>query len=331
MESGSAFRILITDDDVASRKVLQGFLQGRGFDVSVAESAREASDLLAKKEQELLISATSMSEFSGLDLLARAQAVNPALEVILMTGYLDVSFAIQGMRKGAVDFFHKPFNFEKIGFAIDRVQEQRDVRQDAQRYLIEKRESQLQQETALSLARAAEGRDRLNIGHGRRVAAYAVKLAKKLCYSKSSLARLELGCKLHDIGKIGIDDAVLNKPGKLTEAEFLAMKRHSEIGEYIIKPVSFFSELGPILRWHHERWDGRGYPDGLAGEEIPLDARIACLCDFFDAVTSVRPYRSPMALPDALALIMAERGKHFDPMLVDLFLEIQAPYLESVA
>ncbi len=331
MERGNSFRILIADDDVASRKTLQGFLEGRGFEVCAAETAREAVDLLSNREQELLISATTMKEFSGLDLLARAQQVNPALEVILMTGYLDVSFAIQGMRNGAFDFFHKPFNFEKIGFAVDRAHEHQDVRADAQRYLVEKRERELQQETALSLARAAEGRDRLNIGHGRRVAAYAVKLAKKLCYSKASLARLELGCKLHDIGKIGIDDAILNKTGPLSESEFSAMKRHSEIGEYIIKPVSFFSELVPILRWHHERWDGSGYPDGLAEDDIPLDARIACLCDFFDAVTSVRPYRRPLTLTEALNLVMEERGKYFDPMLVDLFMEIQSPYAESVA
>ncbi len=328
---GSAFRILIADDDVASRKVLQGFLEGRGFQVRTAESATEAASLLKDRGQELLISAISMADCSGLDLLVRAQEVDPSLDVILMTGYLDMSFAIQGMRKGAFDFFHKPFNFEKIGFAVDRAQEQRDVRPDAQRYMVEKREKELQQETALSLARAAEGRDRLNIGHGRRVAAYAVKLARKLCYSQEGIARLELGCKLHDIGKIGIDDAILNKAGPLTDSEFVIMKRHSEIGEYIIKPVSFFSELVPVLRWHHERWDGAGYPDGLSGEDIPLDARIAGLCDFFDAVTSKRPYRNPMSLAEALSMVEAERGKYFDPMLVDLFLEIQAPHLESVA
>ena len=331
MNRGNEFRILIADDDMASSKALHSFLEGRGYAVQCAASAAEARDLIEARRHELLISAISMNHFTGLDLLAHAQSVDPSLEVIFMTGYLDVSFAIQGMRKGAFDFFHKPFNFEKIAFAVDRAQEQREVRQDAQRYLIEKREEQLQQETALSLARAAEGRDRLNIGHGRRVAAYSVKLAQKLHYSRERLARLELGCKLHDIGKIGIDDAILNKTGPLTDAEFAVMKRHSELGEYIIKPVSFFSDLGPILRWHHERWDGSGYPDGLAGEDIPLDARIACICDFFDAVTSKRPYRNPLSLGEALDLIVAERGKYFDPLLVDLFLEIQAPHLENVA
>lgn len=272
-----------------------------------------------------------MADYSGLDLLEHAQKTDPGLDVIFMTGYLDVGFAIRGMRKGAFDFFHKPFNFEKIGFTVERAQEQREVRRDAQEFLFERRERELQKETALSLARAAEGRDRLNIGHGRRVAAYATKFAKRLCYSDANTARLEMACKLHDIGKIGIDDAILNKPGRLTDTEFEVMKRHSEIGEYIIKPVSFFRELIPVMRWHHERWDGTGYPDGLKGEEIPLDARIAALCDFFDAVTSKRPYRNPMTLADALDLVVKEKGKYFDPMLVDLFVEIQAPYLESVA
>ncbi|MCB9831847.1 MAG: HD domain-containing protein [Planctomycetes bacterium] len=325
------FRILVVDDETAQRKALTGFLSSRGYEVTGIGTVLEARERLETAPFELVIAAISLADGNGLDLLELARDRQRAPEVILLSGYLDLGLAIQGMRQGAYDFFHKPFNFDKIAYTVERLHEHLDVRVDSQRFLLERRERQLQRETALSLARAAEGRDRLNIGHGRRVGAYALRLGQALCFSEERLALLELASKLHDIGKIGIDDAILNKPGRLTDGEFEQMKRHSEIGEYIIKPVSFFREIVPAVRWHHERWDGTGYPDGLAGEEIPLDARIVGLCDFFDAITSKRPYREPASLEEALDMVLSERGRYFDPVLVDLFIALHQKQLESVA
>lgn len=319
------FRILVVDDDPGLLTPLSEFLAESGYAVVTAATGEEATGIVTEQPFDLVLTDISMGEVSGIDLLASIKAYDEEIDVIMMTGYLEISFAIDAMRQGAYDFFTKPFNFEKIALTIERVREKRALKDDARRYHLLKREQELQLETTLSLARAAEERDRCNIGHGKRVAGYAVRLGKKLCYSEEKLNQLKLIGLLHDVGKIGIDDSVLNKPGKLTDTERIQMNRHSEIAEYILKPISVLKDLSPAVRWHHERYDGKGYPDGIAGEDIPLDARIICLVDVFDAITSVRPYRDPMPLKKALSIIASDSGKMFDPMLTDLFIEMMQP------
>lgn len=322
------FRLLLVEDEVTLRRSLATFLRESDYEVWTAADAEEAIDFLERREFDLVLTDISMPGMTGIELLEHVKVLDERIDVIMMTGYLDISHAIQAMRRGAYDFFAKPFNFEKIRLTVERVRERHALRADADRYRLLKREAALQKETTLSLARAAEERDRMNIGHGRRVAAYALRLGKRLCYSKSKLEALDYAAKLHDIGKIGVDDAILNKPGKLDDGEFQSMKRHSEIGEYILKPVSFFKEIAPVIRSHHEHYNGAGYPDGLIGEDIPLDSRIIFLCDYFDAITSERPYRHPCGLNEALEMLGKNRDKLFDPMLVDVFTELQ---LESAA
>lgn len=319
------FRILVVDDDPGLLEPLSEFLTASEYSVVTAASGEEAQSIVTEQPFDLVLTDISMGEVSGIDLLEAIKQHNEEIDVIMMTGYLEISFAIDAMRQGAYDFFTKPFNFEKIALTIERVREKQGLKDDARRYHLLKREQELQLETTLSLARAAEERDRCNIGHGKRVAAYAVRLGKKLCFTEDKLTDLKLAGLLHDVGKIGIDDAILNKPGKLTETERLQMNRHSEIAEYILKPISVLKDLSPAVRWHHERYDGTGYPDGISGDDIPLDARIICIVDFFDAITSVRPYRDPMPLEKALGLVAEESGKMFDPMLAKLFIEMMQP------
>ena len=145
-------------------------------------------------------------------------------------------------------------------------------------------------------------------------------IADSLGYTAEQKRSLRFAALLHDVGKIGIDDEILNKPGRLDEREFATIKRHSEIGEYILKPISFLADIATVVRHHHERWNGEGYPDGLTGEDIPMDARILCLADYFDSVTSARPYRRPMEVEQAKALMREESGSTFDPTLVEVFL-----------
>jgi len=323
MSETGKFKILVVDDEAGLREALTSYLEGEGYDVESAADGMTAMQLLRQESFNLVLTDIGMPGVSGIELLEYVKASDGDIDVIMITGQLDISYAISSMRMGAYDFFTKPFNFDKILLTLERVREKQALRADADRYVILKRERELQGETTLSLARAAEGRDRMNIGHGKRVAAYAVKLGEKLCYTDEKLVRLRYAGLLHDIGKIGIDDAILNKPGKLTEQEYAQMKRHSEIGEYILKPVSLYSEVAPIVRAHHERYDGSGYPDGIEGEDIPVDARIVCLVDYFDAITSIRPYRQPAPLEEALEMLSEEKGRTLDPMLVDLFTEIQ--------
>lgn len=322
---GKIQRVLLVDDEDGIRKSLATYLETNGFEVDTAADALIARELLDEQRYDLVLTDISMPEVSGLDLLQEIKERDAGIEVIMITGYLDISFAIQAMRRGAYDFFTKPFNYEKILLTIARVQEKRAYQEQARRYELLKRQREFEEqavlETTLGLARAVEERDKFNVGHGKRTANYSVMIGKALGFTDERNRFLRFAGLLHDVGKIGIDDKILNKPGRLSEQEFDHVKRHPEIGEYILTPISFLKDIAKVVRYHHERWDGGGYPDGLAGEEIPLDARILCIADYFDSVTSARPYRRPMELSDATELIRSEKGKTFDPVIADVFLE----------
>lgn len=322
MSSAEKFRVLIVDDDEDIRDSLAEFLVEFGYALVTAEDAREAIEVLERRRFDLVLTDISMPEMSGLELLKYVKRLDESIDVVMISGFLDISYAIQAMRQGAYDFITKPCNYEKIQLTIERVREKQNLEKDSERYALLCREQELARETTLGLARAAEERDHQNVGHGRRVGEYAAKLGQRLHFTDEKVELLRWGGRLHDIGKIGIDDQILNKPGRLTESEFAAMKRHSEIGAYILKPISLFRAVEDMVRWHHERWDGTGYPDGLAGESIPLDARIICVADFFDAITSKRAYRDPAPLHEAVSMVREQRGTMFDPMLCDLFCEM---------
>src|SRR5262249_54538767 len=176
--------------------------------------------------------------------------------------------------------------------------------------------------TVTMLAQAVELRDQYTGGHTARVTEYSILLGQHLELSPEDMHLIRIGTPLHDIGKIGIDDAILRKPGKLTPAEFDVMKSHTTKGAKILEQVDDLQPMIPIVRSHHERWDGKGYPDGLAGDQIPLLARIVGVCDAFDAMTSDRPYRQGLPADAAFAEVEKMRGTQFDPAIADAFLKI---------
>lgn len=185
--------------------------------------------------------------------------------------------------------------------------------------------------TVITLAKAIEKRDYYTGGHTDRVTAYAIKTAEQLNWSKERITTLELAGHLHDVGKIGVPDAVLNKPGKLTAEEFEMMKAHPEIGEQIIRGIDFLEVMVPYVLYHHERYDGKGYPKGLSGEEIPIEGRLLAVSDTFDAMTSSRPYRSGVDPEAAIHEIKRCSGTQFDPDIVGAFLEVwNAGGLQSI-
>lgn len=321
----STCRILLVDDEEGIRDSLSAYLRAHGCCVDTAEDALVARSRLGMQRYDLVLTDISMPEVSGLDLLREIKEADPGVEVIMITAYLDISLAIQAMRHGAYDFFTKPFNYDKILLTIERVREKRCLQKQAEWYRLLKSQREFEEkavlETTLGLARAVEERDRYNIGHGKRTAGFARLIGQRLYFTEERLRNLRYAGLLHDVGKIGIDDRILNKPDRLSTDEYEQIKRHPEIGEYILTPISYFHDIARVVRHHHERWDGGGYPDGLSGEDIPLEARILCIADFFDSITSSRPYRRPMDVGRALQVMEEESGRFFDPLLLDLFLD----------
>jgi putative two-component system response regulator len=172
------------------------------------------------------------------------------------------------------------------------------------------------------LALAVEAKDTYTEGHLRRLSSYSEQLAVAIGLSSAQVKAIRFGGLLHDIGKISIDDAILRKPGKLTEEEYAQIKRHPEYGARIIQAMRFAGDVGPIIRHHHERWDGKGYPTGLAGEEIPIGARIVAIVDAYDAMMTDRPYRSSLGLDETMRRMREGRGREWDPVLLDRFIKL---------
>ena len=317
------WRVLVVDDEAGVRDSLAAYLRQRAFPVDTAADGIEARRLLQQGRYDLVLTDIAMPEISGLDLLGEIKATDPSVEVIMITAYMDISLAIGAMRKGAYDFFTKPFSYDKVLLTIDRVRETQRLARQARDYEIFRRQKAFEEratlETTLALARAVEERDRFNLGHGRRTARLADVIAERLHFTSARRTRLRHASLLHDVGKVGIDDGILNKPGRLTDDEFKTIQRHSEIGEHIVLASSLLWDVAAVIRHHHEHWDGSGYPDGLGAEKIPLESRILCLADVYDSVTSMRPYRDPMAPEDALEMISSQAGLHFDPTLVEIF------------
>ena len=317
-------RVLIVDDDSGIRASLAAYLRRSGFEVLTAGGAPQALEILEEEQIQLVLTDIAMPEMSGLDLLRAINETGVDCEVIIITGYMAIAYAIEAMRAGAYDFFTKPLNFEKIVLTIQRAEERHILKEKARQLELLQKQKEFEREATMeatkSLLRAVEERDKCNIGHGRRTAEWSRLIGRELKYSRERLERLGTAALLHDIGKIGIDDKILNKPGRLTEQEFDSIKRHPEIGEYIVTPISFLRDLGKIIKHHHERWEGGGYPSGFKGEEIPEESRIICIADYFDSITSKRPYRDPMPLNEAVDLMVSQSGKIFDPRLLKLFL-----------
>ncbi|MGH3132638.1 MAG: HD-GYP domain-containing protein, partial [Gaiellaceae bacterium] len=220
--------------------------------------------------------------------------------------------------RGAAGFIAKPFKaaelHQKVGRAIDRL-----VLTE-----VELRERLLAPTVASVLANAIEVRDSSMEGHTERLAALALEIGRRERLSDPDLEALELGAVLHDVGKIGISDSILMKPGPLTAEERAAVERHPEIGDQMLAPLALLEPVRPIVRHHHERWDGSGYPDGLAGKDIPLLARIVAVADSIEAMSSSRPYRSPLGEGDVVRELEHGRGRQWDPRLVDIAVELVA-------
>ncbi len=301
--------ILIVESSAINRRLIRAMLRGEGYRTFEAGDAAEAFDLLGREAIDLIVLELVVPGMDGLDFCraVKANRTTRFVPVLIMTSLNGAENEIAGISSGGDEFLVKPLHPNIVRTRIRAM-----LRHKAAIDSLEEAESIL-----FALAQAVEHRDRCTAGHCERLAALSVTLGMVLGLPKSQLLALHRGGYLHDIGKIGIPDAILFKPGPLTEEEWAVMRTHSARGEEICRPARTLGPVLPIIRNHHERWDGTGYPDGLSGEEIPLLARILQTADVFDALTSARPYKPPLPAAEALDILDAEARRGWrDPALV---------------
>jgi response regulator RpfG family c-di-GMP phosphodiesterase len=323
-------RVLIVDDEQPLRRVLVRLMQADGFNCEEAGNGLEALAVLARHPVAIVVSDLHMPELDGIGLLREVRAKYPDTAVMLVSAIADVQTAVECLGEGAMDYVTKPFQLEEVRArvrqALDKrrlVLENRDhqERLEERVTLQQRRLEELFLASIQSLADALEVKDTYTHGHSLRVSRYSGAIARELGMDLDFVKHVELGGRVHDIGKIGVRESVLNKPGPLSEDEYRHIMSHPEVGWRILSPLlSEQPRALHIVRHHHERWDGRGLPDALAAENIPLEARIAAVADTFDAMTSERPYRPGVSMDATLAELQRCRGTQFDPAIVDAFM-----------
>jgi len=321
--------ILIVDDEDAIRYAINIRLSREGYRCSEASNSDNALARLKVEPAELVILDIKMPGKSGADLLPELKALYPEIAVIMATALTDSRIAIHCMKQGAYDYVTKPFDLDEIVIVVERALDKRRLEienRDYQLHLEQKvreqagkiRQSFLNAIT--SLAHALEAKDAYTVGHSQTVTTISIALAKEMGLPTEKLEKIRLAGLVHDIGKIGIAEGVLNKPGALTSNEYIHVKTHPEIAEHILEPVVEDGEILEMVRHHHERYDGNGYPDKLKGEEISLGARILMVADSYHAMTSRRPYRESMSFEKACEELRRCRGSQFCPVVIDAFL-----------
>ncbi len=327
-----AAKCVVVDDEPAVRAFLVRMLEAQGFQCFEAGSGKEALRVLdLVGEPPLIISDMRMPEMNGISFLEAVRARYPDTSVIMLSGVTETTTAVDCLHRGAADFLLKPISMSELQARVARALEKRAlVLQN--RFYQANLERQVQEQAhriqelflqgVQMLARALEAKDSYTRGHSIRVSQYAVATASRMGFEGDPLDGIRLGGELHDIGKIGTREAVLHKPGSLTPEEFRQITEHPLLGERMLSPLAHQSPgVLRIVRSHHERLDGRGFPDGLRGEKIPIEARIVAVADAFDAMTTRRPYRDSRPAADALAELRRVAGSQLDPEAVEAFVE----------
>jgi response regulator RpfG family c-di-GMP phosphodiesterase len=340
-------RILVVDDDAAVRNVIGLLLKEEGYLPTLVDNAEAALELARAEEYPLVITDMKMPGKDGAWLRDRLHEARPETAIIMLTAYGDTEDAVESLHKGATDYLLKPPKVTDLVRAIERALSTRRLEQARQRYRtslerrVRDRTAELQQalrdlETTYSttlwaLVAALDAREHELSNHSQRVVRYTLAIARRLGVPDQALPDIGRGALLHDLGKIGITDAILHKPGKLTDEEWVVMRTHPQIGYDILKAIPFLGSPADIVLAHQERFDGTGYPRRLAGLEVPLGARIFAIADTFDAITSDRPYRKKQPHEAARQEMIRCSGTQFDPACVEAFLTITTPELEELA
>lgn len=310
-------KLLFVEDDPVLREAAHRILADEGYQVTSVANGRQALNALQALLPDLIVSDIAMPEMDGFALLdaVRSTQAGVAIPFLFVSAIRDPEKISQARLHAADDYITKPFQLPEL---VDAVRARLDRRRAVR--LFDTHEAHLQ--TVHMLANAIEGRDHRTGGHVERVREYSLALGSALRWPIERLTELEFGALLHDIGKVLVPDDVLNKTGPLTAAERAVIEQHVLTGAQMLSGITHLQAVTPYILYHHERWDGSGYPHGLSGQAIPVEGRLLAIVDAYDAMTSVRPYRDELSRAEALEEIRSKRGIHFDPLLADAFTEL---------
>jgi putative two-component system response regulator len=332
-------RILVIDDEASCRMLLSEWLNGCGYDCGVASNGTDGLNRALDEEWDLILSDIVMPGLTGIELVRLMKSMKSSIPIVMISAERKSSTVQSAFREGAYDFIFKPFNLDELDITVLRALERgRLVRENEQyRLTLESRVAEQAERirslsigSIIALARALEAKDSYTNGHSQRVAEYSVLIAKQMGLDNNAQEQIRITGQLHDIGKIGLRESILNKPGRLTDEEFEMMRNHPMVGSEILRPVVMDECVICGVRHHHERFDGKGYPDKLVGEQIPLEARILAVADTFDAMTTNRAYRTSLGYEKAVAEIERCSGTQFDPGVAAAFISIEREQIDQV-
>ncbi|MBO5153831.1 MAG: response regulator [Eubacterium sp.] len=325
--------ILVVDDDAANLRMASHILTAEGMRVSCLKSGEDALRFLQENRPDLILLDIHMPGMDGFETIAavRGNEKTADIPVIFLTADDDSETETQGLKAGAMDFIKKPFVPEvlllRVRHTIELIRLQENLAQEVEKKTQEvkaqhEKLDKISMQIVKALSGAIDAKDTYTNGHSTRVADYSREIAKHAGFSTRRQDDIYMMGLLHDVGKIGIPEAIINKPGKLTDEEFEKIKTHPALGAGILKNITEFPQLAVGARWHHERYDGKGYPDGIAGEDIPTEARIIAVADAYDAMSSRRSYRDVLKQDFIRGEILKGKGTQFDPAFADIMLAL---------
>ncbi len=324
----SSYKILAVDDEIGIIDSLSIFLKRSGYSFTGVTDPMEAIEKIKNEHFDLLLLDFIMTPLHGDQVVEEIRKFNKELYILLLTGHKDLAPPLETIRRLDIQgYCEKSDKFDQllllIESAIKSVEQMRQIKSiNAKLHDTYKQLEQAYMESIQTVRYTVEAKDTYTRGHSDRVSEYSVLIGKKLGLSEEDIRRLQIGGLFHDVGKIGVPDNILQKNGKLSDDEYSEIKNHPSIGAHILSTASIFQDILPIVKYHHERYDGNGYPERLQGENIPYLARITAISDTFDAMTSKRVYRDAIPLDRVIEEFKRCKGTQFDPELADLFVDI---------